>query len=150
MRKRYRKRFILGIIISIFFSITCMSIPVFAKDAPNGIWTDYAATDFAGGSGTADRPGEGAGTKSPNHRGLHRPHHRLPFRAGDHGDFLSSQGALNRWAASRLADETSKPGENPSPGFCYPEPRVERNAGKSKGYSIPSFPGPVPGIYSSI
>ena len=56
MRKRYRKRFILGIIISIFFSITCMSIPVFAKDAPNGIWTDYAATDFAGGSGTAEDP----------------------------------------------------------------------------------------------
>lgn len=37
MRKRYRKRFILGIIISIFFSITCVSIPVFAKDVPNGI-----------------------------------------------------------------------------------------------------------------
>lgn len=50
MRKRHRKSFILGIIISIFFSITCMSIPVFAKDAPNGIWTDYAAIDFAGGS----------------------------------------------------------------------------------------------------
>ena len=47
MRKRHRKSFILGIIISIFFSITCMSIPVFAKDAPNGIWTDYAAIDFA-------------------------------------------------------------------------------------------------------
>ena len=56
MRKRHRKSFILGIIISIFFSITCMSIPVFAKDAPNGIWTDYAATDFAGGSGTAEDP----------------------------------------------------------------------------------------------
>lgn len=56
MRKRHRKSFILGIIISIFFSITCMSIPVFAKDAPNGIWTDYAAIDFAGGSGTAEDP----------------------------------------------------------------------------------------------
>ena len=56
MRKRHRKSFILGIIISIFFSITCMSIPVFAKDAPNGIWTDYAATDFAGGSGIAEDP----------------------------------------------------------------------------------------------
>ena len=54
MRKGHHKSFILGIIISIFFSITCMSIPVFAKDVPNGIWTDYAATDFAGGSGTAD------------------------------------------------------------------------------------------------
>ena len=49
MRNGHRKSFILGIIISIFFSMTCMSIPVFAKDAPNGIWTDYAATDFAGG-----------------------------------------------------------------------------------------------------
>lgn len=56
MRKGHHKSFILGIIISIFFSITCMSIPVFAKDAPNGIWTDYAATDFAGGSGTAEDP----------------------------------------------------------------------------------------------
>ena len=56
MRKGHRKSFILGIIISIFFSMTCMSIPVFAKDAPNGIWTDYAATDFAGGSGTAEDP----------------------------------------------------------------------------------------------
>ena len=50
MRNGHSKSFILGIIISIFFSMTCMSIPVFAKDAPNGIWTDYAATDFAGGS----------------------------------------------------------------------------------------------------
>lgn len=58
MRKRHRKSFILGIIISIFFSITCMSIPVFAKDAPNGIWTDYAAIDFAGGSGTAEDHGK--------------------------------------------------------------------------------------------
>ena len=48
MRNGHSKSFILGIIISIFFSMTCMSIPVFAKDAPNGIWTDYAATDFAG------------------------------------------------------------------------------------------------------
>ena len=56
MRKGHHKSFILGIIISIFFSITCMSIPVFAKDVPNGIWTDYAATDFAGGSGTAEDP----------------------------------------------------------------------------------------------
>ena len=56
MKKGHRRSFILGIIISIFFSITCMSIPVFAKDAPNGIWTDYAATDFAGGSGTAEDP----------------------------------------------------------------------------------------------
>ena len=40
MRNGHRKSFILGIIISIFFSMTCMSIPVFAKDAPNGIWTD--------------------------------------------------------------------------------------------------------------
>lgn len=56
MRNGHRKSFILGIIISIFFSMTCMSIPVFAKDAPNGIWTDYAATDFAGGSGIAEDP----------------------------------------------------------------------------------------------
>lgn len=56
MRNGHRKNFILGIIISIFFSMTCMSIPVFAKDAPNGIWTDYAATDFAGGSGIAEDP----------------------------------------------------------------------------------------------
>ena len=56
MRNGHSKSFILGIIISIFFSMTCMSIPVFAKDAPNGIWTDYAATDFAGGSGTAEDP----------------------------------------------------------------------------------------------
>lgn len=56
MRNGHRKSFILGIIISIFFSMTCMSIPVFAKDAPNGIWADYAATDFAGGSGIAEDP----------------------------------------------------------------------------------------------
>ena len=57
-----KKKRILSLLLSMIVCIAMMPVAVFADETgggteePVGVWTDYAATDFAGGAGTKDDP----------------------------------------------------------------------------------------------
>ncbi len=50
------KKTILALVLSLCMVAACLPVVASAEDAPQGLWTDYAATAFAGGSGTKDDP----------------------------------------------------------------------------------------------
>ncbi len=57
-----KKKRIVSLLLSMIVCIAMMPVAVFADETgggteePVGVWTDYAATDFAGGAGTKDDP----------------------------------------------------------------------------------------------
>lgn len=61
-----KKKRILSLLLSMIVCIAMMPVAVFATGEgstavtpaaePAGVWSDYAATDFAGGTGTVDDP----------------------------------------------------------------------------------------------
>lgn len=50
------KKTILALVLSLCMVAACLPVVASAEDAPQGLWTDYAATAFAGGFGTKDDP----------------------------------------------------------------------------------------------
>ena len=51
------KRKILPVVLTLLMVLTMIPMTAFAiDDAPSGNWSDYAATDFAGGAGTKEEP----------------------------------------------------------------------------------------------
>ena len=49
------KRKILPVVLTLLMVLTMIPMTAFAiDDAPSGNWSDYAATDFAGGAGTKE------------------------------------------------------------------------------------------------
>ena len=50
------KKTILALVLSLCMVAACLPVVASAEDAPQGLWTDYAATAFVGGSGTKDAP----------------------------------------------------------------------------------------------
>lgn len=50
------KKTILALVLSLCMVAVCLPVVASAEDAPQGLWTDYAATAFVGGSGTKDAP----------------------------------------------------------------------------------------------
>lgn len=50
------KKTILALVLSLCMVAACLPVVASAEDAPQGLWTDYAADSFAGGSGTKEDP----------------------------------------------------------------------------------------------
>lgn len=50
------KKTILALVLSLCMVAACLPVVASAEDAPQGLWTDSAATAFAGGFGTKDDP----------------------------------------------------------------------------------------------
>lgn len=50
------KKTILALVLSLCMVAACLPVVASAEDAPQGLWTDYAADSFAGGSGMKEDP----------------------------------------------------------------------------------------------
>lgn len=55
MKRNFQNR-MLAAVLSVALAIALMPAPAWAVSVPEGKWVDYAATAFAGGSGTESDP----------------------------------------------------------------------------------------------